>query len=127
MLLYCRESFEALLQTPLTEEKKADEKEEDRAERDFKTKHKLFGNIEFVGELFKQMIVTDQVMSQVFSSLLGIGQESDQNVNDNTIEAAIRLISKLGPTLEKNILATKEEDKKEKLQETVDEIFDRLK
>lgn len=63
MLSYCRESFEALLHSPLTEEKKADEKEEDRAERDFKTKHKLFGNIEFVGELYKQGIVTDQVMS----------------------------------------------------------------
>jgi hypothetical protein len=28
-------------------------------EREFKTKHKLFGNIEFVGELFKLNIVTD--------------------------------------------------------------------
>jgi hypothetical protein len=127
MLTYCRESFEALLQTPLTEEKKIDEKEEDRQERDFKTKHKLFGNIEFVGELFKQMLVTDLVMSQVFSSLLGIGQESDLNVNDNTIEAGLRLISKLGPTLEKNIIDTKEEDKREKLKATVEEIFDRLK
>lgn len=62
MLTYCRESFEALLSTPLTEEKKQDEKEEDRAEREFKTKHKLFGNIEFVGELYKSQIITDQVM-----------------------------------------------------------------
>jgi hypothetical protein len=41
-------------------------------EREFKTKHKLFGNIEFVGELFKLLIVTEAVMKQVLSSLLGI-------------------------------------------------------
>lgn len=59
LLQYCREQFEALLQTPLTEQLKENEKEEDRQERDFKTKHKLFGNIEFVGELFKRNLVTD--------------------------------------------------------------------
>lgn len=63
LLQYCRESFEALLATPLTEEKKIDEKEEDRQERELKKKHKLFGNIEFVGELFKCLIVTDMVMN----------------------------------------------------------------
>lgn len=72
LLNYCRESFDALLQTPLIEVKKDDEKEEDRMEREFKTKHKLFGNIEFVGELFKLLIVTEAVMKQVLSSLLGI-------------------------------------------------------
>jgi hypothetical protein len=56
----------------LIEAKKDDEKEEDRMEREFKTKHKLFGNIEFVGELFKLLIVTESVMKQVLSSLLGI-------------------------------------------------------
>lgn len=53
LLQYCREQFESLLHQPLIEERKQDEKEEDRLEREFKTKHKLFGNIEFVGELFK--------------------------------------------------------------------------
>lgn len=63
LLSYCKDSFEALLTSPLTEEKKANEKEEDRMEREFRTKHKLFGNIEFVGELFKEMIVTEHVMN----------------------------------------------------------------
>jgi len=45
----------------LSEQKKEPEKEEDRLDRELKTKHKLFGNIEFVGELFKQYIVTEQV------------------------------------------------------------------
>jgi len=30
------------------------EKEEDRLERELKTKHKLFGNIDFVGEIYKR-------------------------------------------------------------------------
>jgi hypothetical protein len=56
----------------------------------------------------------------VFSSLLGIDQESDSNVNDNTIEAAIRLISKLGLTLENRIAELKEDDKKAKLRGAVE-------
>jgi hypothetical protein len=33
--------------------KKVDESEEDRLERELKEKEKLFGNIEFIGELYK--------------------------------------------------------------------------
>jgi hypothetical protein len=62
LLTYCRESFEALLSTPIRLAKKDNETEEDRAKREFKTKHKLFGNIEFVGELYKESIITDVVM-----------------------------------------------------------------
>lgn len=100
LLTYCRESFEVLLTSPLTEEQKEGETEDDRQEREFRKKHKLFGNIEFVGELYKSQIVNDNVISQVFSSLLGIKQQSDESLNENTFEAALRLISKLGPTFE---------------------------
>jgi hypothetical protein len=62
LLDYCRESFEKLLQSPLKEDKMMDEKEEDRQIREFKTKHKLFGNIAFVGELFKKHMITDNIM-----------------------------------------------------------------
>jgi hypothetical protein len=62
LLSYCRESFEALLNTPIRITKKDNETEEDRAEREFKNKHKLFGNIEFMGELYKESIITDSVM-----------------------------------------------------------------
>jgi hypothetical protein len=72
MLTYCRESFETFLQAPLVTSKQADEKEEDRLDREIKTKEKLFGNIEFVGELFKEHIVTEAIFNSVFSSLLGI-------------------------------------------------------
>lgn len=100
LLAYCRESFEIFLSAPLTEEKIKDEKEDDRQEREFRKKHKLFGNIEFVGELYKCQIVTDGVIFSVFNSLLGIGSVSQESLNENTFEAALRLISKLGPTLE---------------------------
>ena len=66
LLNYCKESFETLLKTPLIEEKKENEKEEDRMEREFKTKHKLFGNIDFVGEIYKKGILSESIMHSVF-------------------------------------------------------------
>lgn len=127
MLQYCKESFDALLQTPLTEEKKTNETEEDRLERDIKKKHKLFGNIEFVGELVKASLVTEQIMQSVFNNLLGIDLETDSGVNDNTCEAAIRLITKLGITLEGRIREAKEDEKRDKLQASLKKIYDRLR
>ena len=125
LLTYCRESFEALLEIPLNEAKKDDEKEEDRMEREFKTKHKLFGNIEFVGELFKLYIITEQVMQQVLSSLLGIGTQSDHTVNDNTVEAAIKLMTNIGITLESRI--AKNPEKAKKLIDMTSAAYERLK
>jgi hypothetical protein len=80
-----------------------------------------------VGELIKASIVTDQIMQSVFFSLLGIDQATDTSVNDNTCEAAIRLISKLGITLDGRIQETKEEDKRAKLQGLMNKIYDRLR
>jgi len=63
LLNYCKESFETFLVTSDFQKKKNEqESEEDRLERELRTKHKLFGNIEFVGELYKQQIVTDFVI-----------------------------------------------------------------
>ena len=100
LLQYCKNSFEALLNTPITEELKEDETEEDRLEREFRTKHKLFGNIDFVGEIYKKGLLSESILQSVFNTLLGFNQISDANVNDNTIDAAIKLINKLGFTLE---------------------------
>lgn len=60
----------------------------------------MFGNIEFVGELFKRQMVTDNIMIQIFTSLLGNDQGNDDKVNDNTIEAALKLMTMLGLNLE---------------------------
>jgi hypothetical protein len=115
LLEYCRESFEALLNAPVLTVKKEDEKEEARFERELKLKEKLFGNIEFVGELFKLNIVTDTVLNQVFISLLGIGVQDDSNINDNTIEAAIKLMNKVGHTLEARVNESGKAETKAKL------------
>jgi hypothetical protein len=59
--------------------------------------------------------------------LLGIGLESDDKVNDNTIEAGIRLISKLGITLEARFNEIKDIERNDKQREFYDSVFDRLK
>jgi len=51
LLAYCKESFEIFLLAPERVEKQETETEEDRLDRELREKHKLFGNIEFVGEL----------------------------------------------------------------------------
>jgi hypothetical protein len=42
-------------------------------------------------------------MNQVLSSLVGLESEQHSKVNDNTVEAAIRLITKLGPVFESRL------------------------
>jgi len=91
-----------------------------------KIKHKLFGNIDFVGEIYKKSLLSETILQSVFHSLLGFSTSSDASVNDNTIDAAIKLISKLGFTLEQKIADSKP-DKKPKLQQQLDEIFARFK
>lgn len=59
--------------------------------------------------------------------MLGIGLESDDKVNDNTIEAGIRLISKLGITLEARFNEIKDIERNDKQREFYDSVFDRLK
>lgn len=91
-----------------------------------KKKHKLFGNIDFVGELFRKGIISDNILKSVFHCLLGI-QEGDEiidtvdDVNDDTIEAAIQLINKLGADLQQKAA------KQEKMRETLELTYGRFK
>ncbi len=126
LLQYCKDSFEALLNQPLTEELKEDEKEEDRLEREFRVKHKLFGNIDFVGEIYKKGLLSESILNSVFHTLLGYNVESDSNVNDNTIDAGIKLINKLGFTLEQKV-ANASEEKRGSQQKMLDDLFGRFK
>lgn len=59
----------------------------------FKTK--LFGNIDFVGELYRRRLLPHTTMVSVFESLLGIS-EVDQKIDDLVIEGAINLMNKVG-------------------------------
>ena len=85
LLKNCKSSFELLLNAPEKEEKKEQESEEDRLDRELRAKHKLFGNIDFVGELYKELLISDVILTSIFENLLGIDQHTDSGVNDMTI------------------------------------------
>ena len=76
-----------------------------------------------MGELFKLHIITEIVIKQVLSSLL------DKNVNDITVEAAIKLMANIGLTLEKRIAESTQKypEKTKKLTEMSDAVYERLK
>lgn len=62
----------------------------------------------------------------MFNSLLGVGQQSDTNVNDNTIEAAIRLMNKIGFYIESKTNEGSSKERAEKLGKPINEIFERF-
>lgn len=72
MLNNCKNSFEEFLKQPEKVEKQQNETEEDRLDRELRTKHKLFGNIDFVGELYKEGILSETILISIFEVLLGI-------------------------------------------------------
>lgn len=71
-------------------------------ERAFRLKHKLLGNIDFVGELYKEQLLSDSIINSIFECLVGYGESGStyQEFNDNTIEASLKLINKIGHTME---------------------------
>ena len=56
-------------------------------------KEHLFGNIEFIGELFRRSILSENTLNGIFSQLT-------EEVCDFTIEGAIVLMNKIGHTFE---------------------------
>lgn len=70
-------------------------KESDEETR-LKLKERLFGNIDFIGELYRQHLLTDRIIFQIFYSLLGL---DDQNPTEDTVEAALNLVNKVGSEL----------------------------
>ena len=108
---------------PEKEERKEKETEEDRLDRELRTKHKLFGNIDFVGELYKELLISDVILTSIFENLLGIDTQSDSSVTDMTIDAALKLINKLGKKMEDSVNTLKNEEKKTARLETNAKIF----
>jgi len=62
----------------------------------------LFGNIEFVGELYRRKILPEATLVSVFESLLGISDTND-TADDLVIEGAVNLMNKVGQTFEQNV------------------------
>lgn len=75
------------------------EKAEQNDERKLIFKTKLYGNLDFVGELFRRKMLGEGVLVSVFHSLLGL---ADLNIptSDLNVEGATRLMNKVGQTYE---------------------------
>ena len=66
LLTYCRDSFLKLFKL-----QESQAQEQDNHLR-LKQKETLFGNIDFIGELYKHYLLPDKVLFTIFDNLLGI-------------------------------------------------------
>ena len=71
---------------------------------------KLFGNIEFVGELYRRKILPESTLISVFESLLGIS-ETNEVADDLVIEGAVNLMNKVGMNFQQNVDSAKDNKK----------------
>ena len=78
-------------------------------------KCKLFGNNEFVGELFRRKILPESTLCHVFEALLGLS-ELNSEVDDLIVEGAINLMDKVGQCFEEN---SKRKGKTEKFDQII--------
>jgi len=88
---------------------------------------KLFGNLQFIGELYRRKILSQNIIDSVFESLLEIDSNSDNKINDLVVEGAINLMNKAGQQYEQNIEATKKEAEKAAKQDKFEKICGRFK
>ncbi len=89
----CKQCFEKFFNE---EDKK---KSTENQEKAITFRLKLFGNVDFVGELYRRKILPETVLVSVFSSLLGINDASSQ-IDDLSVEGAISLMTKVGENYE---------------------------
>lgn len=100
----CKSSFEKFFD----EEEK--QKSKETIEKANKFKDKLFGNLDFIGELYRRQILPESILVQVQESLLGI-LNMDTDPDDFTVEGAINLMNKVGQEFEnRNRNPTRERD-----------------
>lgn len=62
-------------------------------EEKFKKKEKLFGNVYFIGELYKKYLLPEKVIVSCQVSLLGL---ENAQLSENTLEAGLMFINKVG-------------------------------
>ena len=110
MLQFCKASFENFFQDPPPVNLDVND---ENYEKEIGRTKKLFGNIEFCGELHKHRILADSTLWSVFDGLLGLntGEKANKSVNDNTVEAAIKLITKIGPSIDEKLKKSQWADK----------------
>lgn len=106
----CKQCFEKFFD-PQEKQKSLESKE-----KSIVFKLKLYGNLDFVGELYRRRILPEAILNSVFEALLGISTMND-NVDDLVAEGAINLMNKVGYTYEANANLQRKNmhEKKEKL------------
>lgn len=70
----------------------------------FKTK--LYGNLDFIGELYRRKMLSDAVLISVISSLLGT-TDLNMEINDQNIEGATKLMNKVGESFQERMYKKK--------------------
>jgi hypothetical protein len=100
-----------------------------------KFKSRLFGNINFVGELFRRGLLVESIILSVFDMLMVVESNATQLdfVNDNTVEGAVVLMEKIGPMVDAKLasILAKEADKTARPAEietalSINKTFDRF-
>jgi len=120
LLQACKETFENFFDLELRKNETAS------GEKKANFEEKLFGNMEFVGELFRRKILPIQTLNIIFESLLGVSDTNPHGIDDLIVEAAINLMTKVGPKFEEEAKKKKssKKDAKEaanKKEETLNE------
>eukprot|EP00742_Colponemidia_sp_Colp-10_P008716 GILJ01009457.1.p1 GENE.GILJ01009457.1~~GILJ01009457.1.p1 ORF type:complete len:805 (+),score=153.94 GILJ01009457.1:192-2606(+) len=91
LLNKCQKEFETDPTLPATDSMTAEEKEE----TEFKMRKRMFGNIHFIGELFKRNLLTTNTMHECVCRLLSL-----ENPVVEDIEQLVKLMRTIGLTLE---------------------------
>ena len=113
----CKICFEKFFDTEEREKSKAN------LEATLKFQQKLFGNIEFVGELYRRKILPQSTLISVFESLLGMSAVNEL-LDDFIMEGAVNLMNKIGDNFESNIKTGKKNNEESK--KSFDKIIDRF-
>lgn len=105
LLDYCRGCFEEIFKRKEFEDLKAEAEAAgktysmaDFRDEQMKRQHKLFGNIEFIGELYTCFLLRGDTARSIFEHLL-----HPDCFLDDTVEAAIKFIEKIGPSIEEKL------------------------
>jgi len=63
-----------------------------------KLKEKLFGNIYFIGELYKEFLLPEKIVVMVQMNLLGLdeNQKDNKQLSHHTLDAGLMFINKVG-------------------------------
>ncbi|PIN16101.1 hypothetical protein CDL12_11245 [Handroanthus impetiginosus] len=101
LLNKCQEEFERG-EREEEEANKADEEgeekltAEEREEKRLKARRRMLGNIRLIGELYKKRMLTERIMHECITKLLG----QHQNPDEENIEALCKLMSTIGEMID---------------------------